>query len=116
MFFLFSCINSRWVPREVLKTETGGLKTETGGQGFQHLPRDPANVNAQNKHVQSLLLHKYNENVIFLPNFWHFCFGFSPPSRALEFHSYYGNNRNFKMVPELVPSGCMPMPYICWKL
>ena len=37
MFFL--CINIRQVPMEVLKTEAGGL-------GFQHLPRDLANVNA----------------------------------------------------------------------
>ena len=35
----FSCINIRQVPREV-------LKTEAGGRGFQHLPRDLANVNA----------------------------------------------------------------------
>ena len=35
----FSCINIRQVLREV-------LKTEAGGHGFQHLPRDLANVNA----------------------------------------------------------------------
>ena len=35
----FSCINIRQVPREV-------FKTEAGGRGFQHLPRDLANVNA----------------------------------------------------------------------
>ena len=35
----FSCINIRQVPREV-------LKNEAGGHGFQHLPRDLANVNA----------------------------------------------------------------------
>ena len=34
---IFQCINIRQVPREVLKT---------GGLGFQHLPRDLANVNA----------------------------------------------------------------------
>ena len=33
------------------------------GLGFQHLPRDPANVNARNKHVRSLLLHKYNKYI-----------------------------------------------------
>ena len=38
---VFQCINIRQVPREVLKTEAGGL-----GLGFQHLPRDLANVNA----------------------------------------------------------------------
>ena len=48
---VFSCINIRQVPREV-------LKTEAGGRGFQHLPRDLANVNALKNHVRSLLLHK----------------------------------------------------------
>ena len=36
---VFQCINIRQVPWEVLKTEAFGL-------GFQHLPRDLANVNA----------------------------------------------------------------------
>ena len=40
----FSCINIRQVPREV-------LKTEAGGRGFQHLPRDLANVSALKNHV-----------------------------------------------------------------
>ena len=47
----FSCINIRQVPWEV-------LKTEAEGHGFQHLPRDLANVNALKNHVRSLLLHK----------------------------------------------------------
>ena len=47
----FSCINIRQVPREV-------FETEAGGRGFQHLPRDLANVNALKNHVRSLLLHK----------------------------------------------------------
>ena len=47
----FSCINIRQVPWEV-------LKNEAEGRGFQHLPRDLANVNALKKHVQSILLHK----------------------------------------------------------
>ena len=47
----FSRINIRQVPREV-------LKTEAGGRGFQHLPRDVANVNALKNHVRSLFLHK----------------------------------------------------------
>ena len=34
----FQCINIRQVPWEVLKTAASGL-------GFQHLPRDLANVN-----------------------------------------------------------------------
>ena len=36
----FSCINIRQVPRKV-------LKTKAAGRGFQHLQRDPANVNAR---------------------------------------------------------------------
>ena len=47
----FLCINIRQVPWEV-------LKTEAGGRGFQHLPRDLENVNALTNHVRSLLLHK----------------------------------------------------------
>ena len=47
----FSCINIRQVPREVLKTEAGSC-------GFQHLPRDLANVNALKNHVRPLSLHK----------------------------------------------------------
>ena len=46
----FSCINIRQVPWEVLKTEAEGC-------GFQHLPRDLANVNALKNHVRSPLLH-----------------------------------------------------------
>ena len=41
---VFSYINFRQVPREV-------LKTEAGGRSFQHLPRDLANVNALKNHV-----------------------------------------------------------------
>ena len=47
----FSCINICQVLREV-------LKTEAEGRGFQHLPKDLANVNALKNHVRSLLLHK----------------------------------------------------------
>ena len=47
----FSCINIHQVPWEV-------LKTEAEGRGFQHLPRDLANVNALKNHVRSLLLRK----------------------------------------------------------
>ena len=43
----FSYIDIRQVPWEVLKTEA-----ET--RGFQHLPRDLANVNALKNHVRSL--------------------------------------------------------------
>ena len=40
----FSCINVCQVPREV-------LKTEAEGRGFQHLPRDLANVNVLENNV-----------------------------------------------------------------
>ena len=43
----FSCIDIRQVSWEVLKTEAGGL-------GFQHLPRDLANVSALKNHVRWL--------------------------------------------------------------
>ena len=48
---VFSCINIRQVPWEV-------LKTETGGRGFQHLPKDLVNVNALKNRVPSLLFYK----------------------------------------------------------
>ena len=51
----FPFINIRKVPREV-------LKTECEVRGFQHLPRDLANVNEWQNHVWLLLLHKSNEN------------------------------------------------------
>ena len=54
----FSCINIRQVPWEVLKTEAKGL-------GFQHLPRDLANVNALKNHVWSLSLHKIEKIATF---------------------------------------------------
>ena len=60
----FSCINIRQVPREVLKTEAGGL-------GFQHLPRDLANVNALKNHVRSLLLHKIWKHLLHCCYFLH---------------------------------------------
>ena len=93
----FSCINIRQVPWEV-------LKTEAEGRGFQHLPKDLANVNALKNHVRSLLLHK-NWNICYISrNFWH-CF-VSPfhrclanvistdyaPSRAGEYKSRDGSN------------------------
>ena len=66
----FSCINIRHVPREV-------LKTEAGGRGFQHLPRDLANVNALKNHVRSLLLHKKWKHLLHFALFLAlFCFAF----------------------------------------
>ena len=37
------------------------LKAEAVGRGFQHFPRDLANVNVLENNVWSLLLHKFNE-------------------------------------------------------
>ena len=66
----FWCMNIRQVPWEV-------FKTETKGRGFQHLPRDLANVNALKNHVWSLLLHKnwhhLQHSTLFLALF---CFAF----------------------------------------
>ena len=58
----FSCINIRQVPWEV-------LKTETECSGFQHLPRDLANVNTLKNHVWSLLLHK-NWNICYISRYF----------------------------------------------
>ena len=58
----FSYINIRQVQREV-------LKTEAEGRGFQHLPRDLANVNALKNHVRSLLLHK-TENICYIKRYF----------------------------------------------
>ena len=73
---VFSCINIRQVPREV-------LKTEAEGRGFQHLPRDLANVNALKNHVRSLLLHK-NESICYISRY--FLHYFVSP-----FHRYLAN-------------------------
>ena len=75
----FSCINIRQVPREV-------LKTEAGGRGFQHLPRDLADVNALKNHVRSLLVHKKWKHLLNFALFPAlFCFAFSPMSRKRNF-------------------------------
>ena len=63
------------------------LKTEAEGRGFQHLPRDLANVNALNNHVQLLLLHKNSKRLLHFAFFLAlFCFAFSPMSRERSFH------------------------------
>ena len=58
----FTCIKIRQVPWEV-------LITEAEGRGFQHLPRDLANVNALKNHVRSLLLHK-SENICYISRYF----------------------------------------------
>ena len=71
----FSYINICQVPWEV-------LKTETEGRGFQHLPRDLANVNALKNHVRSLLLHKKTINICYILCYFMHCF-VSPFHRCL---------------------------------
>ena len=84
---VFSCINIRQVPREV-------LKTEAEGRDFQHLPRDLANVNALKNHIRSLLLHKKRNHLQHFALFLAlFCFAFSPMSRESNLHglcSFWG--------------------------
>ena len=64
-----SCINIRWVPRVV-------LKTEGAARGFQHRPRNPAYVNARKnmfdrnyciKVSKKLILERYFDVL-----FWHY--------------------------------------------
>ena len=76
----FSYINIRQVPWEV-------LKTEAGGRGFQHLPRDLANVNALTNHVRSLLLHRNWKRLLHFAIYLAlFCFAFQLMSRERNFH------------------------------
>ena len=78
----FSCINIRQVPWEV-------LKTEAEGRGFQHLPRDRANVYAlkNHVHVRSLLLHKNWKHLLHFALFYAlFWFAFFLMSRERNFH------------------------------
>ena len=61
-------------------------KPEAGGRGFQHLPRDLANVSALKNHVRSLLLHKNWKHLLhFALVLALFCFAFSPMSRECNF-------------------------------
>ena len=53
----FSCINIRQVQWDV-------LKTEAEGSGFQHLPRDLANVNALKNHVRYYCIK--TENICYI--------------------------------------------------
>ena len=57
----FSCINIRQVPWEV-------LKTEAGGRGFQHLPRDLANVNTLKNYVRYYCIK--SENICYISSYF----------------------------------------------
>ena len=65
----FPCINIRWVPREV-------LKTEGAARGFEHRPRNPANVNARKNMFDRYYCIKVSKKSIlegyFHVLFWHY--------------------------------------------
>ena len=63
---IFQYINVCPVPREMLKTSAYGL-------GFQHLPRDLANVNAWNTMFDPYIETLLGMNVLYLAeiNYWH---------------------------------------------
>ena len=74
---VFPCINIRWFPREV-------LKTEGAARGFQHRPRNPAIVNARKNMFDRYYCIKVSKKSIlercFDVLFWHyfvliFCIG-----------------------------------------
>ena len=82
----FSCINIRQVPRE-------RLKTEAGGRGFQHLPRDLANANALKTMFDPYYCVKTENNCYISHYFLHF---FVPPfhrCRANAISTYYAYSR-----------------------
>ena len=66
---VFPCINIRWVPREV-------FKTEGTARGFQHRPRNPANVNARKNMSDRYYCIKVSKKLIldryFDVLFWHY--------------------------------------------
>ena len=66
---VFPCINTSWVPREV-------LKTEGAAQGFQHRPGNPANVNARKNMFDRYYCIKVSKKSIleqyFDVLFWHY--------------------------------------------
>ena len=83
---VFPCINIRWVPREV-------LKTEGAARGFQHHPRNPANINARKNMFDRYYCIKVSEKVDFRAVFrWIilalFCFDFFTSAHEDNFHLY----------------------------
>ena len=66
---VFPCINIRWVPRKV-------LKTEGAARGFRHRPRNPANVNVRNSMFNRYYCIKVSNKSIleqyFDVLFWHY--------------------------------------------
>ena len=83
---VFPCINIRRVPREVLKTEGEAL-------GFQHRPRNPANVNARKNMFNRYYCIKVSKKLIieryFNVLFWHyFVLIFFTSAHKDNFHLY----------------------------
>ena len=83
---VFPCINIRWVPREV-------LKTEGAARGFQHRPRNPANVKARKNMFDRYYCIKVSEKSILERNFdvlfWHyFVLIFFTSAHEDNFHLY----------------------------
>ena len=100
---IFQCINICQVPWEV-------LKTEAEGRGFQHLPRDLANVNAsasvfntshgtwQMLMPQKTMFDRYysiksKTFATFCDIFALFCFAFSPDAAQTLFCTDYAPSR-----------------------
>ena len=66
---VFQCINIRQVPWEVLKNAAFGL-------GFQHLPRDLANVNAWKTMFDPYIKMRGSSQIIFFIIFYeNLCYG-----------------------------------------
>ena len=63
---VFQCINICQVPWEVLRTAAFGL-------GFQHLPRNLANVNVPNNQILLMLVKYAMSYTILDKKFFHFC-------------------------------------------
>ena len=83
---VFPCIDIRWVPREV-------LKTEGAARGFQHRPRNPANVNARKNMFDCYYCIKVSKKSIleryFDVLFWHyFVLIFLTSAHKDNFHLY----------------------------
>ena len=81
---VFPCINIRWVQREV-------LKTEGTAHGFQHLLRNPVNVNARKNMFDRYYCIKVSKKIDFGAVFRCiilaiFCFDFFTLSDANDFH------------------------------
>ena len=73
---IFQCINIPQVPWEV-------LKSEAEGRGFQHLPRDLANVNALKNMFDRYYCIK-TENICYISRYFLHCF-VSPFHRCLAY-------------------------------